>query len=66
MTKPNSTVRDLIALFQTFDQDAVVCVFEVEDDAPVYFALEVVGEHKDTPYYNDALELVTGNVVYIL
>lgn len=61
----NPTVRELMEILKTMNQDAIVCGFEVENDTPIYYTFETCCELKNAKYINDFGDDVVGDIVSI-
>ena len=62
----NTTVKELIEILKTMNQDAIVCHWEANDDEePDFSTFEICREFKDTPYIDDGGEITRGDVVAI-
>ncbi len=62
----NATVKELIELLETFDQDAIVCRIEPDDnDVPFYSTVEMVKSIGLSHYIDDAGDEVNGKIIGI-
>lgn len=64
----NTTVRELIEMLKTMNQNAVVCSLEMPDlnypnDMPRYFVFTMCEEYKNIEYINDIGNVAKGDVV---
>lgn len=61
----NTTVKELIEILKTMNQEAIVCNFEFEDNEPTFSSSEIVKEFKNVTYIDDDGDDVQGDVVAI-
>jgi hypothetical protein len=63
----NTTVKELIKMLIEMNQDAVVCLGEVDASYSVsYSTAEICRQVKNTSYIDDDGDVVVGDIVYFL
>ncbi len=61
----NVKVRDLIEILKKLDQEAVVCIIEIENDKPIFNSIDMIKQADNVTYINDVGDEEIGNVVAI-